>query len=114
MNERELRAYVRSILTEDVGVQADPTVALLQKIDDGPYHMTPVDALEDDELDAADKLVSRGYLKFLPASGRFPDRLVVTGGGSHKTGTFDMDTLHDEKPEIRRAQRNGTLKGMKW
>ncbi len=116
MNEKELRSYVRSVLTEDMGPgpQADSTVSLLQRVDDGPYHMLPVDELEGDELNAAETLVMRGLLRRLPASARFPERFVVTAGGSHKTGTFAMDTFHDEKPEIRRARRNGTLKGTKW
>lgn len=29
---------------------------------------------------------------------RYPERYVVTSGGSHAAGTFMMDTLHDERP----------------
>lgn len=45
---------------------------------------------------------------------RYPERYVVTAGGSHATDTFKMDTLSDERGEIRRARRAGTLKDKKW
>lgn len=48
------------------------------------------------------------------AAHRYPERYVVTSGGSHAAGTFASDTFHDEKPEIRRARRDGTLKTKKW
>jgi hypothetical protein len=38
-----------------------------------------------------------GYLRCLPKRGRFPRRYVVTANGSHLLGTFDFDTLHQEK-----------------
>ncbi len=113
MNEKILREAIRAILAEKTELALN-TKALLQKIDDGPYHMTPVDELEGDEREAAEVLVMRGLLKHLPANSRFPERYVVSAAGSHATGTFDMDTFHDERPEIRRAQRNGTIKTKKW
>jgi len=45
---------------------------------------------------------------------RYPERYVVTSGGSHGTDTFKHDTFHDEKPAIRQARRDGTLKTKKW
>lgn len=45
---------------------------------------------------------------------RYPERYVVTSGGSHVAGTFKGDTFHDERPQIRAARRDGTLKTKKW
>lgn len=113
MNEKDLRAFVRAVLTErmDVGPGAK---MVLQKVDDGPYHMLPVDELDARELDMAEMLVMRGLLKRLPANARFPERFVQSSAGSHAAGSFDMDKLHDERGDINRARRRGTLKFMKW
>ena len=83
-------------------------------IDDGPYHSMPVDQLTPEEVKVASVLVTRGLLRRMPADRRMPERFVLTGAGSHGTKTFDHDTLHDEKPEIRSARRDGTLKTKKW
>jgi hypothetical protein len=95
----------------DVGAGAK---MVLQKIDAGPYHMLPVDELDPRELDMAEMLAMRGLVKRLPANARFPERFVLSAGGSHATGTFDSDTLRDEEGQIRRARRQGTMKSLKW
>lgn len=108
-----IREAVRAILAEEI--RLGPTVkALLQRVDDGPYHMLPVDEFSPDEMQMLDVAVRAGLVKRLPANARFPERFVLSGGGSHATGTFDMDTLHDERGEIRAARRAGTLKSKKW
>lgn len=113
MSVKLLREAVRGILIErsEIG----PAVkALLQRIDDGPYHMMPVDEFTVDELRMLAVAQRAGLIKHLPASARFPERFVLSSGGSHATDTFDMNTYHDEKPLIRQARRGGYLKGMKW
>jgi len=113
MNDKILREAVCAFLIERYGV--GPAVkALLQKVDDGPYHSMPVDELSADELAMLDVAARSGLVRRMPANARFPERFVLTGGGSHETGTFDMDTLHDERGEIRRARRDGTLKSKRW
>lgn len=113
MKEHALREYVRAVLTEKFDLGAGAKM-VLQKIDDGPYHMLPVDELDDRELDMAEMLAMRGLVKRLPANARFPERFVLSAGGSHATGTFDSDTLHDERGKIMRARRAGTLKTTEW
>ncbi len=118
MDEQDLRRYVRVVL-ENFG---EPMTAkkwlmskkLLQKIDNGPYHSMPVDELSPDELEAAEVLAMNRMLRRMPADRRFPERFVLTSTGSHKTGTFAVDKLHDEEGDIRRARRAGTLKTTKW
>lgn len=101
MDERKLRGLIRVIL-EHAGASPYFLKQVLQKVDDGPYHMLPADELEDDELSAAEALVMRGRLKRLPATERFPERFVLSSAGSHETGTFDMDTWSEERPRRRR------------
>lgn len=113
MKDEALRQLVRSILLERYDADLS-TKRLLQKIDDGPYHMLPVDELESHELEAAEVLAMRGLVKRLPANRRFPERFVVEPTGNHVKGDFDMDTLHDERGRIYKARRQGTLKSQKW
>lgn len=104
MNENVLREAVRFILCEKEDLSfVQRTV--LQKIDNGPYHMMPIDELDDLELNVADELVMRGLVKFLPASARFPERLVLSTNGSHALDTFVGDTLRDEEALIWKLKR---------
>lgn len=104
MKDNVLREYVRAVLSERQDANS-VAKSVLQKIDDGPYHMLPVDELDDLELDVAETLVMKGLVKRLPANRRFPERFVLTAGGSHATGTFDMDTLSQERSRSRRPNR---------
>jgi hypothetical protein len=113
MKEEALRQLVRAIISERADIGAGAKM-VLQKIDDGPYHMLPVDELDARELDMAEMLAMRGLVKRLPANARFPERFVLSSGGSHATGTFDGDTLHDERGQIYKARRQGTLKSLKF
>lgn len=102
-----MRAAVRAMLMEGTDLD-DDLERLLLKIDNGPYHMMPLDELEsDEEIDDADHLAELGLVKLLPADDRFPDRLVLTGAGSHAIGTFDFDTLRDERHKRGRAPKAG-------
>ncbi len=44
-----------------------------------------------------------------PIAHRYPERYVVTSGGSHGVNTF-IDTMHADREVTRRARRDGTLK----
>ena len=101
MDEQVLRKYVRTIL-EGAMSESMTDKQLLQKVDNGPFHSMPIDELSPEEVEAAETLTMRGLLRRMPATNRFPERFVLTAGGSHATGTFASDTLHDEKPRRRR------------
>jgi len=106
MDEQKLRGYVRLVLERSMISPSDEK-QLLQAIDDGPYHSMPVDQLGPDELEAAEALATKGLLRRMPADRRMPERFVLTGGGSHKTGTFAMD---EPLPRRRIASRPATKK----
>jgi hypothetical protein len=101
MDEQGLREYVRTVLDEELEPRASAK-QILQMIDNGPYHSMPVDELTPDELEAAETLAMRGQLRRMPADRRFPERFVLTAGGSHATDTFASDTLRSELPRRRR------------
>jgi len=105
--EKLLREAVRAALIERLSDSIEPDdKELLLKIDNSPYHMLPIDELEsDDEIDAVDRLAQMGLVRLMPADARFPERVVLTSGGSHATGTFDWDTLRDERPRHRGGMR---------
>ncbi len=58
---------------------------LLLAIDAGPAHATPVGDVTDPALYS---LIARGEVRYLPESGRWPARYVVTTRGSHALRTF--------------------------
>ena len=97
--EKLLRDYIVAALIFEghLGEEDVPPVAkeLLLKIDNGPYHALPVTELsdEDGELDVADALVGKGWLRRVPASKRFPEHFVLTSLGSHAIGTFKFSRL---------------------
>ncbi len=103
-----LRRAIALILIEDLD-PFGPAIGLLKRVDAGDYHMLPLDDLGDHEAAQADRLISRGLLRHVRADRRFPDRLVVTGAGSHALGTFASDTLHDEKRAAALAKRGSKL-----
>ncbi len=146
MDEQGLRKYVRLVLEH--GMTPVTERDLLMKINRGPGGSIPVSELAPEEIKVADKLVTRGLLRHVPAghgvstqggqkgfygdhmavtggrneptpvdlksAHRYPERYVVTSGGSHGTDTFKHDTFHDERNAIRAARRDGTLKTKKW
>lgn len=66
---------------------------VLTAVESGYCHsMSAADLFDADMYETAKELAEMGYLRRLPAKGRvFQDRFAVTGKGSHKLGTFDMD-----------------------
>lgn len=97
-----LRRAIVCILLEDLD-PFGPAMTFLKKVDASDYHMVPMDSLTDNEVLSAERLVSQRLLRPMPADARFPDRYVVTSGGSHALQTFVGDTYHDEKKRRRRT-----------
>lgn len=60
----------------------------LLAVDAGFCHSLPVKGLDGRKLLMVVKLVRERVIAHLPARGRFPERLVVTGRGSHALKTF--------------------------
>lgn len=90
-----LESFVReTLMTETMSVKD-----LLTTVDEGPYHMMPVEDLNDETVEALEKLTLRGLVRRLPANSRLPDRFVVTSAGSHVMGTFDVV---QQLPRVRR------------
>ena len=65
--------------------------SIVLAVDRGPYHSRAVRSLSRAQRAYAAEAASRGYLRLLPARGRFPRRYVVTARGSHAINTFIMD-----------------------
>lgn len=81
---------------------------VLRKVEAGFCHSFPSAKLGPREANTAALLAVRGLLKWMPARGRFPDRYVITGGGSWALGTFDSSDRHfheDAEQASREAQR---------
>lgn len=92
LHERVTFGELRTIIAEALKLSA-PETALMQRVEAGDYHMLPVDQVTDPkELDVLETLVMKGMLRRLlakPGSEKlFPERWVVTSGGSHSLGTF--------------------------
>jgi hypothetical protein len=62
---------------------------VMRKVERGFCHSLPVSDLGPREKKTAVMLAACGYLRKLPARGRFFERYVVTGNGSWAIGTFD-------------------------
>lgn len=78
-------------------------VRALLRVERSDFHACTRARLSSDLRAAADALVARGLLRVLPRKGRFPRRYVVTSAGSWALGTFDFDTLHEERRTARKA-----------
>lgn len=64
---------------------------LLLKIDNGDYHQgMPQDMTAKRTLE---RMVARGFAKFVPDGPRFPAHYVITTKGSHALGTFSQSRL---------------------
>lgn len=68
-------------------------IYLIRKIERGFAHSFPAHLLGPRERLTAAKLARRGFVRFLPQRGIYPDRYVVTSKGHWAWGTFDFSTL---------------------
>lgn len=107
-----LRRVVVSILLEDLD-PFGPAMDVLRTVEAEPNHSMRLDAMSDEEREAAERLVARGLLRRVPAGHavttdargknaratpvaggsirRYPDRYAVTSAGSYALGTFASD-----------------------
>lgn len=77
--------------------------SIVLAIDRGPCHSRAVRSLSRSQRLDAEGATLRGYLRLLPAHGRFARRYVVTADGSHAIDTFVM--TRDMYQEIRVMRR---------
>lgn len=62
---------------------------LLLRVNATPGHYIASDEVSPEDEEVASELMKKYLLRLMPARGRWPERYVVTSGGSHAVGTFD-------------------------
>ena len=72
---------------------------LMAKVDRGEFHCLPASSLGPRESNTANRLVLRGWLRRLPARGRWAERFVVTTNGSYAMGIFLFARMYPTEAE---------------
>ena len=71
----------------------DKLRSVLLKIDNNSFHMMPSKDLSPRDSAAVKALQARGFVKFIKADKRFPERYVLSGAGQAALGTFDFNKM---------------------
>jgi hypothetical protein len=109
---------------------------LLLKIDNSPHHYLPTANMTQEEMDLASLLEEKRWVEFIPAGDTvvqevlrrdmwgaietaprkhvstprpLPERYVMLASGNYALGTFDWDTLSEEKREMHKYRGSHPL-----
>ncbi len=85
---------------------------VLRSVEAGRAHSLAVADIPSRALPVAARLEAKGLLRRMPARGSWPDRFVVTSGGSHELGTFRSDDpgFREDSRRIGAAARASSAK----